>query len=164
MRQSPTPATRNALSQLQERHLLERSHRHCDEAIRGEKRNEPQTVLHPQTPYQENKNPSLRIREKCVCVCMYIYIYISTPSYPQLRVLLTLFTCGAVKTRMYPPTAITGSEDYFPLKRGDSQSQMVSCWDSILISELNPPFLIVKSPCLMIKSWFLMVKFPVFAG
>ena len=28
------------------------------------KQNDEQTVHHPQTPYQENKNPSLRIREK----------------------------------------------------------------------------------------------------
>ena len=39
-------------------------HRQCDNAIRDPRHeNDPQTVHHPQTPYQENKNPSLRIRE-----------------------------------------------------------------------------------------------------
>jgi hypothetical protein len=36
------------------------SHRQCD---RRKEENRLQTVLNPQTPYQENKNPSLRIRE-----------------------------------------------------------------------------------------------------
>jgi len=46
-------------------------HRQRDDAIREKNQNDEQTVHHPQTLKKENKNPSLRIREKnLVCsVC-----------------------------------------------------------------------------------------------
>ena len=46
-------------------HLFSLFHRQRDVAIREKKtKNDEQTVHHLQTPYQENKNPSLRIGEK----------------------------------------------------------------------------------------------------
>ena len=41
------------------------------------KQNDEQTVHHPQTPKKENKNPLLRIREKCTCISMLLLVSLS---------------------------------------------------------------------------------------
>ena len=50
-------------------------HRQGNDAIREQQNeNDPQTVHHSETPKKENKNPSLRIREKHMGMDQYLLI------------------------------------------------------------------------------------------
>ena len=53
-------------------------HGQRDDAIGEKKQNDEQTVHHPQTLKKENKNPSLRIREKNLVRLFSMFIRISS--------------------------------------------------------------------------------------